>query len=350
MVPIHDQPTRTLDGFTGGAGVQTIKAALFVTLCFALLGWAIPAQAQIQPFPEWLAEFRAEALASGISAEVLDVALAGIEPVKRVVERDRNQAESRLDFWTYIDRVVTTGRIEEGQRRLTEHRDLLDDVARRYGIPPQVLVATWGIESSFGQVQGNYPVISSLVTLAYDPRRATFFRRELLNALRIVHEGHIGATEMKGSWAGAMGQLQFMPSTFIDYAKDGDGDGRKDIWGSAADAIESAANYMSSAWRPGYIWGRQVILPSGFGSTITGLDTEKTLAEWNALGVRRIDGSPLPTVNVAGSIVLPNEGSEPAFLVYQNYRAILRWNRSHLFAIALGHLADRINGQSSLQR
>ena len=326
------------------------RAGLSATFVSALLCWHVPAQAQTQPFPDWLAEFRAEALASGISAATLDVALAGVEPVERVVERDRNQAESRLDFWTYIDRVVSSERIEEGQRRLVEDRELLEDVSSRYGIPARVLVAAWGIESNFGQYQGNDSVVSSLVTLAYDPRRATFFRRELLHALRIIDEGHISAADMKGSWAGAMGQLQFMPSTFIDYARDGDGDGRKDIWGSAADAIESAANYMAASWRPGYIWGRQVELPSDFDPGTAGLDAEKPLSEWNALGVRRLDGTALPAVNVSGAIVLPNDGNDPAFLVYQNYRSILRWNRSHLFAVALGHLADRIGGQPTLRR
>ena len=225
-----------------------------------------------QPFNEWLEEFRAEAIVSGISEATLDTALVNVQPVERVIERDRNQAESRLDFWTYIDRVVTDARITEGRRRLMEDSVLLQDVSNRYGIPARVLVSAWGIESSYGNYQGNDGVISSLVTLAYDPRRATFFRRELLNALRIIDEGHISTEAMKGSWAGAMGQLQFMPSTFIDYAKDGDGDGRKDIWGSSADAIESAANYMAASWRPGYIWGRQVEIPDDFDTSLAGLD------------------------------------------------------------------------------
>ncbi|MCY3730397.1 MAG: lytic murein transglycosylase [Rhodospirillaceae bacterium] len=331
--------------------MRTTSLVRLAAIVLGCLGWSLPAQAQqTQPFEAWLEELRAEARAAGISEQTLAEALTGVEPVARVIERDRNQAESRLDFWTYVDRVVSDARIEEGQRRLVADGELLDDVAHRYGIPARILVATWGIESSFGRFQGNDGVISSLVTLAYDPRRAAFFRRELLHALRIIDDGHISAADMKGSWAGAMGQLQFMPSTFIDYAMDGDGDGRKDIWGSPADAIESAANYMAAAWRPGYIWGRQVALPGDFDPSTAGLDAERPLAEWSALGVRRIDGTALPAVDVSGAIVLPNDGLEPAFLVYQNYRAILRWNRSHLFAIALGHLADRIGGQPALAR
>ncbi|MBH98828.1 MAG: lytic transglycosylase [Rhodospirillaceae bacterium] len=327
-----------------------MKNCLF-TISLLTFFFSIPVLAQnTQPFNEWLEEFCAEALSAGISNETLDEALINIQPIERVIQRDRNQAESRLDFWTYIDRVVTDARIVEGRRRMTEDKELLQDVSERYGIPARILVSAWGIESSYGNYQGNDGVISSLVTLAYDPRRATFFRRELLNALRIIDEGHISSEAMKGSWAGAMGQLQFMPSTFIDYAKDGDGDGRKDIWGSPADAIESAANYMASSWRPGFIWGRQVTIPDDFDVSLSGLDTQKPLIEWSALGVKQIDGTMLSSADLNGSIILPNDNNHPAFIVYQNYRSILRWNRSHLFAIALGHLADRIGGQPPLQQ
>ncbi len=213
-----------------------------------------------------------------------------------------------------------------------------------------MLVAVWGVESNFGSNLGGFPVVDSLVTLAYDERRATMFRRELIHALRIIDDGHVDPDNMRGSWAGAMGQVQFMPSTFVDFSKDGDGDGKVDIWGSTADALESAANFMSRAWQPGYIWGRQVVLPVGFDLSLAGLDTPMRLDEWQGLGVRRADGSPLPDADIEGSIILPAEGSEPAFLVYQNYRALLRWNRSHFFAIAVGHLADRIAGQGTLRR
>ena len=156
---------------------------------------------------------------------------------------------------------------------------------------------------------------------------------------------------MKGSWAGAMGHLQFMPSTFIDYAKDGDGDGRKDLWGSAADALESAANFMSSAWQPGVRWGRQVRVPERFNTSLAGLDRTRPLAQWRALGVRLPDGGALPGANLRASVILPDDGArEPAFLVYQNFRALLRWNRSHFFALAVGHLADRIAGEPLLEQ
>ncbi len=327
-----------------------IRNALTLSGLLALSVGSQLAIAQVPEFSVWLEALRAEAIEAGISAATVGEALAGVLPVERVTELDRNQPEFRLDFWGYLDRVVSNTRIDQGRAHLAEHSEMLEDVASRYGIPPQVLVAAWAIESNFGRTQGSFSVISALVTLAYDERRAAFFRAELLHALRILDEGHISLENMLGSWAGAMGQLQFMPSTFIDYARDGDGDGRKDIWTNEADAVESAANFMARAgWQPGYIWGRQVTLPEAFDTEMEGLDTSKPLAEWQSLGVRTISGADLPAVDISGSVVLPSDDIEPAFLVYQNYRTIMRWNRSHLFAISLGHLADRISGKPRLQ-
>jgi membrane-bound lytic murein transglycosylase B len=188
-------------------------------------------------------------------------------------------------------------------------------------------------------------VVQALATLAYDGRRGRMFRSELLNALRILDQGHVELSAMKGSWAGAMGQMQFMPSTFMAYAKDGDGDGRKNIWGSAADALESAANFMSTMWRPGLRWGRQVTVAAQFNASLAGLARSRTLEQWQALGVRLPGGEAQPHENVQASIIFPDNGRrEPAFLVFQNYRALLRWNRSDFFALAVGHLADRIAG------
>jgi membrane-bound lytic murein transglycosylase B len=326
------------------------------SLSLALLAWhagvcAQPsADSQAARFSEWLAELRAEAVAGGISEATVNAALTAISPLERIIELDRNQPEFKLDFWTYVDRVVTESRVEQGRRLLVEHGPLLEDVSRRYGMPAHLLVAVWGVESNFGAIQGSFAVIEALATLAYDERRASMFRRELIHALRIVDQGHIELARMRGSWAGAMGQLQFMPSTFIDYAKDGDGDGRKDIWGSAADALESAANFMAPAWRPGYIWGRQVELPADFDRALADLDVTKPLAEWQSLGVRQVDGSSLQSAGIDASVVLPAAGREPAFLVYDNFRALMRWNRSQFFAIAVGHLGDRIAGRPPLQR
>ncbi|MGD8809696.1 MAG: lytic murein transglycosylase [Gammaproteobacteria bacterium] len=301
-------------------------------------------------FQEWLGALRTEALDAGISEATVTAALTDVQLIERVVELDRNQPEVKLDFWTYLDRVASQARIDRGRQLMEEHRELLSDVSSRYGIPAETLVAAWGIESSFGRIQGGFPVIQALVTLAYDDRRAAMFRRELFNALRIIDDGHISVEDMQGSWAGAMGQVQFMPSTFLNYARDGDGDDLIDIWQSTPDALESAAAYMASGWRPGYIWGRQVQLPENFDTDLTGTGTRKPLAEWQALGVRRISGEDLPEVDIEGSVVLPDDSPHPAFLVYDNYDMLLRWNRSHRFAISLAHLADRIAGRPALIR
>ena len=315
----------------------------------ALAALLSSARAQQRSFDAWLQDFRSEALAARISSATLDAALAGLAPLEPVIARDREQPEFTLDFRSYLTRVASQSRIEEGQRMLAEHGQLVRAVGSRYGMPPSLLVAVWGIESNYGRTQGEFPVVQALATLAYDGRRGAMFRRELLNALRIVDQGHVELDAMRGSWAGAMGQLQFMPSTFITYAKDGDGDGRKNIWGSAADALESAASFMSSGWRAGTRWGRQVRVPDRFDMSLAGLEKTRTLAQWQALGVRLPGGEALPRENLRASVILPENGTrEPAFLVYHNYRALLRWNRSHFFALAVGHLADRIDGGAPL--
>jgi membrane-bound lytic murein transglycosylase B len=318
---------------------------LRIATCALAIAFLSTGRAQERSFDAWLQDVRSAAIAAHISPVTVDAAFTGLTPLEQVIERDRSQPELTLDFHSYITRIVAPGRIEEGQRVLAEQGKLLERVGRRYGMSPALLAAVWGIESNYGRTQGDFPVVAALATLGYDGRRGTMFRNELLNALRILDQGHVELGAMKGSWAGAMGQLQFMPSTFIGFAKDGDGDGRKDIWGSAADALESAANFMSPNWRPGQRWGRQVIVPSTFNLSLAGLQRTRTLAQWQALGVRLPGGQRLPRENLAASIIFPDEGTrEPAFLVYPNYRALLRWNRSHFFALAVGHLADRIAG------
>ena len=332
----------------GLAGRRTPGAVSVVAAC-ALTASLSGARALQPSFDAWLQDFRSEALAARISSSTVDAALAGLAPLETVIARDREQPEFTLDFRSYLARVASQSRIEEGQRMLTGHGELLRAVGSKYGMPPSLLAAVWGIESNYGRTQGDFPVVQALATLAYDGRRGALFRRELLNALRILDQGHVELAAMRGSWAGAMGQLQFMPSTFIGYAKDGDGDGRINIWGSAADALESAASFMSSGWRAGTRWGRQVQVPDRFDLSLAGLEKTRTLAQWQALGVRLPDGQALPRENLRASVILPEKGArEPAFLVYSNYRALLRWNRSHFFALAVGHLADRIDGGAPL--
>lgn len=309
-----------------------------------LAGLAPPAAAT--GFQAWLADLRAEAAGAGISGQTLDAALADAAPIPRVVELDRRQPEFTLTFEEYLARVVPARRVETGRRKLAEHRELLAAVAARYGVQPRYIIALWGVETDFGRITGGFPVVDALATLAYDGRRAEFFRRELLNALRILDDGHIAVEDMTGSWAGAMGQVQFMPSSFLRYARDHDGDGRQDIWGSIPDAFASAANYLAGAgWRDDQTWGREVRLPEGFDPALLGKDTVKGLNDWQRLGVRRADGRDLPGRNLPASIIRPDDDTGPAYAVYDNFRSLLRWNRSDYFATAVGILSDRIAGR-----
>ena len=303
-----------------------------------------------EDFTSWLAELRHEAQTKGISEATIHEALDNLEPIPRVIELDRKQPEFTQTFWRYLDARVTENRIERGRTLLKKHKKLFDTIEMHYGVQPRFLVAFWGLETNFGDYLGAFPVISSLATLAHDTRRSDFFRSELFDALSIIDAGHISAANMLGSWAGAMGQPQFMPSTFIGFAVDGDGDGRKDIWHNLSDVFASAANFLSeSGWRGDKTWGREVKIPSDFNLDLAGLQIQKTLAAWQVLGVRKINGEDLPRVNIKGSVILPAGHDGPAFLVYNNFQTILRWNRSNLYAIAVGHLADRIAGKAPFQ-
>lgn len=306
-------------------------------------GWAsLPASANQQDFATWLAVLRDEALGTGISPRTLDEALSNVQLIGRVLELDRRQPEFTLTFRDYLNRVVNDARVEKGRRLLDENRALLERIGREYGVQPRFIVALWGIESDFGRLTGGYPVIDALATLAYDGRRSAFFRKELINALKILDGGHIAATQMMGSWAGAMGQSQFMPSSFLSFAVDYDGDGRRDIWYTLPDVFASIANYLSrSGWNRDQTWGRAVSLPPNFDAGLTDLSVTKPLGGWNTAGVRRPDGGKLPDRDITASVIRPG-GGEDAFLVYDNYRVIMKWNRSQFFATAVGTLADRI--------
>ena len=311
-----------------------------------LAAGAANAQSVDANFLSWLEGLRAEALASGISQNTLDRSLADVAPIPRIIELDRHQPESKITFETYQARIVNATRVKIGRERLAKHRALLTEIGDRFGVQPRFIVALWGIETNFGGFTGGFPVVDALATLAYDGRRSKYFRGELLKALQIIEEGHIDPADMKGSWAGAMGQSQFMPSSFLNFAQDYDGDGAKDIWNTQADVFASAANYLKGVgWRDDITWGRKVNLPDGFDSTLISLDVVKPIGDWQALGVRRADGSDLPARDIPASILRPGGEGGQAFIIYDNYRAILRWNRSHYFAMAVGQLSDRIAGR-----
>ncbi|MCK4839531.1 MAG: lytic murein transglycosylase, partial [Desulfobulbaceae bacterium] len=295
-------------------------------------------------FGSWLAEFKKEAISEGIPVSVVERALAGVELREEVLKKDRNQPEFKLTMGNYLDRIVSEQRVAKGRRMLAEHRPLLEEIADRYQIQPRFLLAFWGIESDYGRVLGDFPVIQSLVTLAFDPRRGNYFRKELLLSLHILADGLAPLERLQGSWAGAIGGLQFMPSVYRKYAVDYNDDGISDIWRNPADMFASGANYLTgSGWQFDQTWGREVALPDNFDPGLLGHKNSLTLAEWQELGVRRLYGKrDLPKREMSASLIIPDPDSGRAFLVYDNFRIILKWNRSNLFAIAVGMLADRI--------
>jgi membrane-bound lytic murein transglycosylase B len=322
----------------------------FVFVFFLSITCSFSVFAQEQPFQDWLAELRGEARALGIGDSTL-AALDTLQPAARVLELDKSQPEFVQTFTRYTSLRITPGQIRRGQNLLLEHGPLLNAVRGKYGVQPQYLVSFWALESNYGSATGGFSVLQALATLAYDPRRAGFFRNELLTALKIIDGGHISAKAMSGSWAGAMGQLQFMPSTFDRYAIDGDSDGKIDIWNSLPDIFASAANFLSqSGWRGDERWGREVILPDDFDFSMSGTGTRKSVNEWRDLGVMQVSGMVLPIADMQGSIVLPAGANGPVFLVYSNYRTTMVWNRSTFYALSVGHLADRLTGGPQIQR
>ena len=336
-------PKRLVDRL--GTGIEETdlpaRRLLLALLVLSGLFLALPARAAAEDFSAWLAGLRQDALAQGIRPATLDRALSGLEPLPRVIELDRQQPETTVSYADYLRRVASPERCEAARQKLRENRALLDAVGRRYGVQPRFIVALWGIETSFGQSIGKFPVIASLATLAYDGRRSAFFRKELLNALRIIDEDDVDPKEMIGSWAGAMGQSQFMPSAFLLYAVSYSGDGKRDIWHRRADVFASIANYLAqSGWRDDETWGREVSLPSGFDASLLGPGVKKPLSAWRRLGVRRADGGPLPDRALEASVLRPGGEEGPAILVYGNYRVLMKWNSSNYFATAVGLLAD----------
>ncbi|MGD9851311.1 MAG: lytic transglycosylase domain-containing protein [Nitrospirales bacterium] len=317
---------------------------MIIFLLSLTLGLLCSASVQADPgFGHWLLEFKADARAQGIADALLEQAFEGVEPLPRVLELDRRQPESTMTFVEYQEKIVSEDRVRRGRMLLAEHREVLESVATKYGVPARYLVALWGIETHYGRLTGSFGVVEALATLAYDGRRSDYFRQELLKALHILKEGHIALTDMTGSWAGAMGQCQFMPSSFLRFAVDETGDGRKDIWNTRADVFGSTANYLAqSGWQKNERWGRRVILPAGFDARQATLTRSKSLQYWQRLGVRTLDGADLPISSMQGAIVLPDGQGGPAYLVYDNYRVIMKWNRSTYFATSVGLLADAL--------
>lgn len=304
--------------------------------------------AQDVAFDAWLAEVRAEAAQRGLSSPAVQLALAEADHVDQVIELDRRQPELTQTFWRYTEARITESRISQGRAYLTAYAPLLNQVHARWGVPPPLLVSIWGLESDFGRTQGDFGVVSSLATLSYDSRRSGFFRQQLFAALELINSGDL-PPDVEGSWAGAIGQPQFIPTTIRGYAVDFDGDGRRDLSNSLPDVFASAANYLrASGWDSASSWGQEVRLPVDFDFLQTGLEVEKPGRVWQEMGVRQADGSDLKDADRVGTILLPAGINGPAFLVHRNFRVILKWNNSVLYALAVGILSDRIAGGGPL--
>lgn len=303
------------------------------------------------PFAEWLTAFRAEAAERGIRPEILDQALDGVEPVEQILERDRSQAEFTLNLESYLKRRLTPSFIRTAQKMYTNRRSLLTKVGEKYGISPRVVVAVWGLESNFGRFAGVRPTIPTLATLAYDQRRSAMFRNELFSALEILNRGDIELDHLQGSWAGALGQPQFMPSSYLQYAEDFDGDGRRDIWTSEPDVFASVANYLTQhGWAKGESWGREVKLVGKAAESVPlreagcraerAMTNPKPLKEWRKLGVKTMKGTPVPASAREASLMRAGRRS---FLLYSNYDAILAYNCAHTYAMSVALLSDRLH-------
>jgi len=335
-----------------------MKARALVLALVVAAGAQLPARTQDSrpSFAEWLDGIRTEALARGIRQETVDAALSNIEePLPVVIERDRAQAETVLPLETYITRQMTAERLKTGRELLRTHKEVLGRVADMYGVPPEVIVAIWGLESNYGRFSGVRPTIAALATLAWDPRRSTLFRNELFDALSIVDHGDITVDAMRGSWAGAMGQPQFMPSSYLKYAQDLDGDGRRDIWDSPPDVFASIGNYLKgNGWTADEPWGREVRIPAAAARTIAAtigrrdgscqarrdMTIALPLTRWRELGVLTLGGNKLPAGDRTASLV---SGKTRRFLVYDNYDTLLEYNCAHAYAITVGLIANQIS-------
>ncbi|WOT03814.1 lytic murein transglycosylase [Shewanella youngdeokensis] len=300
-------------------------------------------------WPTCVANLQQQAKVEGLSQSTIDNTLAQVKYVPRVIELDNKQPEFSSTFENYFTKRVTDWRVQQGRKLYQEHKQLLQSLAKQYGVPPQYLLAFWGLETNFGSYKGKMSVLNSLATLACDPRRSKYFTTELMQALKLKERYGFEEKQMVGSWAGAMGHTQFMPSAYAKYAIDGDGDGKADLWNSTTDALTSAANFLQNlGWQREERWGREVTLPADFSYQYMGRSQAQPLTTWAELGLRQANGNRLSTPDMQAALYVPSGHTGPAFLGYDNFNVIMKWNRSTFYAIAVGHLADRINGAAGL--
>ncbi|WP_413111350.1 lytic transglycosylase domain-containing protein [Thaumasiovibrio sp. DFM-14] len=295
------------------------------------------------PFEQYVEQLKTQAQEKGFSEATIERAFLNVKLYESAISADKNQPERRVTLDEYLHRALPKWKVDQARKLYRQHHSDLLRISQYYGVPAEIIVALWGVESNFGKFSGNYDVISSLSTMAYEGRREAFFQAQLFDALTILDMGVIERDNMKGSWAGAMGQSQFMPSSYLAYAADGNGDGKADIWNNAPDVFASAANYLSQVgWQTGYRWGRKVTLPPQFDLELVSsqYDQNKALPEWKSLGVIDGSGTPLPDADIKAWLIEPQEGD--FYLVYENYQALLHWNRSHHFVFSVLGLAERI--------
>jgi membrane-bound lytic murein transglycosylase B len=317
---------------------------MFRTILFLIL--LVPGLLLAKPnFEEYVSALKQEALDKGFSQQLIDSAFNEVKFHKRAVKADKNQPERRLTLDTYLTSRVPDWKVKQAVDLYNKHRVLLEKIERQYSVQARFIVALWGNESNFGKITGKFPVISALTTLAYEGRREALFKKQLFAALTILHQGHVSQDNFLGSWAGAMGQSQFMPTSFLAYAVDFDGDGKKDIWNSEADVFASIANYLrAEGWDDTMTWGRQVRLPSVFDNDLSGLEIAKmkSLAEWQELGIRRYEGGNLPDLSMMASLIMPDGSQGRIYLVYKNFHTLMKWNRSTYFGTSVSYLSETI--------
>jgi len=300
-------------------------------------------------FEQCKTELSQQAVAQGVSGETANKVFANIQYQPRVITLDRSQPEFVQTFPGYYGKRVTEWRIGKGREMYAKHRELLRKLSQKYGVPAHYLVAFWGLETNFGSYKGKMNVLNSLATLACDERRSTYFTKELITAVKLLERESLDQTQMVGSWAGAMGHTQFMPSAYMNYAIDGDGDGQINLWDSEEDALASAANFLSQlGWQPGFRWGREVNLPKNFDYRDTGYKNRQAITNWDQMGITKANGESLGSSDEKGYVVVPAGHNGPAFIAYHNFRIIMRWNNSEFYAISVGKLADQIAGEAGL--
>jgi membrane-bound lytic murein transglycosylase B len=301
-------------------------------------------------FERWIAAFEPRARAQGISAQTFSAAFAGVRYDEQIIARDRNQSEFTKTIWDYLDSAVSDQRIANGRAALRRYQPVLQRIEDRFGVDKEIIVAVWGLESAYGKYRGKNDIIGSLATLAYDGRRGAFFEAQLIAALKILQNGDVRARDMTGSWAGAMGHTQFMPTSYLSHAVDFTGDGRRDIWSeNPTDALASTAAYLAHfGWVRGQPWGVEVKLPAGFDYTLASRRIQRRSAEWAALGVLGVSGTPVSDYGRA-SILLPAGADGAVFMIFENFGVIERYNAADAYVIGVGHLGDRLRGKPSIQ-